>query len=387
MLRLRNDDHPLRMARLLANVAKKNRLKIEEVQFFAELKRIYGEKEAETVLSSLQQGQSLFEVSFSPEKREAMIKSLGSEKAKDIFRDSVRSSTYASTMVELAYEEHGKKSFLEEDDLHFLLDKSDLGEVPTSMLRLPFPAIYISLSREQDKHFIFNSETGKHKVCGVYLYEHEPEIGVHQFHYAGEEFKITSFAPEDTIRQISVVVVALANENSKHEHDDAFQYVELSVREDETFEQAFEREGKYGSGDKFGENRGPCTEVMKHVFKFLLYLNTRDMSEFESFGEHSELAKKLSKSKGKRRDQLKKRLARASDVIYVKHTDGSGEVSSSRIHQGQSKSAHYRRGHFKSVAHGKGRLLRKIVWIEPTIVNKDALTSDRELINKAYHVK
>ena len=386
MLKLRQDDHPLRMARLLIETMNETGASFESAQWSSQFITKYGEKGYKNVLVDLRQGKSLFDAAFSPESRNALIKTLGSEKAKEFFKASISSIDHSLMMVELAYAEHGHKSFIEEDMLHAMLDSTDLGLVPTTMLQLPFPAIYISISRNQNRFYLTDPKTGKHKVCGVYLFEHEPSIGIREFNFAGEPCKIESFAPKDTVRQVSVVVMALPNENSHHETDDSYQYAELSIVDGETFEQAFEREGVCGEVDKFGANRFPCTEVMKHVFKFLFYLNTKKLSEFESFNEYSELEAKLSRSKGKKRAQLKKRLVRSSNVIYVTHKK-SENVKVVGNNNGEAKTPHYRRGHFKEVVYGKGRLLRKVAWIQPVIVNKYAIADGDSIQNKVYRVK
>jgi len=386
MLRLRQDDHPLRMARLLLKISADAGVPLEDVQYFSQLKDKYGKKGAEDFLSALRQGKTLFDAAFSKERRDALIKCMGSEKAKEYFKASLSSSEHSLRMVQIAYSEHGQKSFIEGDRLHAMLDATDLGDVPTAMLKLPFPAIYISMSRNQERFYLTDPSTGKHQVCGVYLFEHEPSIGIRNFDFDGEPCKIESLAPKDTIRQVSVVVVALPNENSTHETDDTYQYAELSIVDNESFEQAFEREGVQKGIDNFGVNRFTCTEVMKHVFKFLLYLNTRELSEFKSFDEYSELKAKLSRSKGKKRTKLKKRLVRSSSVIYVTHKEPEKNGATGKAN-GEAKTPHYRRGHFKNVAYGKERLKRKVVWIEPVIVNKGALADGVPIQNKVYRVE
>ncbi|MGH8463069.1 MAG: hypothetical protein ACRER5_02915 [Pseudomonas sp.] len=49
--------------------------------------------------------------------------------------------------------------------------------------------------------------------------------------------------------------------------------------------------------------------------------------------------------------------------------------------------SHWRRGHFRSQAHGQGRQLRKIVWIMPVLVNATSMSEDTQLPGHLYLVQ
>jgi hypothetical protein len=114
----------------------------------------------------------------------------------------------------------------------------------------------------------------------------------------------------------------------------------------------------YTNGDvaKAHEDRVCCDRLSVLVFKLLVVLNTRP-----NLVEPSTRLRAASTHKGKTRSELWSGnvIGRSYRVVHDRNAP-TGTHATPRLH--------WRRGHLRNQAHGQGRTLRKIIWLEPVLV-------------------
>ena len=114
----------------------------------------------------------------------------------------------------------------------------------------------------------------------------------------------------------------------------------------------------YTNGDvaKVQEDKVCCDRLSNLVFKLLVILNTR-----ASLVEPGTRLRAATTRRGKTRSELwsPNIIGREYRVVHDRTTP-TGTHGSPRLH--------WRRGHLRNQAHGQGRTLRKLIWVEPVLV-------------------
>jgi len=107
---------------------------------------------------------------------------------------------------------------------------------------------------------------------------------------------------------------------------------------------------------KVQEDKERCDLISALMFKLLVVLNTRP-----SLVEPATCIRRACSRKGKLRSELwSANIIGAQYRVLRENTPPTGTHASPRLH--------WRRGHLRNQAHGPGRTLRKLAWIEPTLV-------------------
>ncbi|WP_133118476.1 hypothetical protein [Caviibacterium pharyngocola] len=114
------------------------------------------------------------------------------------------------------------------------------------------------------------------------------------------------------------------------------------------------------------------------VVNLILYINSQNNDVIEDWNKDTPIEKTLRLEKGNNvneRKNLEKGLLEAgySKVLYVgKNFAKTKEANllAKALTTGKILSTHFRRGHFRNQPYGKNNLLRKVVFIAPTIVNE-----------------
>ena len=109
-------------------------------------------------------------------------------------------------------------------------------------------------------------------------------------------------------------------------------------------------------GPKVQADKERCERLSALMFKLLVVLNTRS-----NLVESARRVRRARTHKGKLRSELwSPNIIGAKYQVLRETTTPAGTHASPRLH--------WRRGHLRNQALGSGRLLRKLIWIEPTLV-------------------
>ncbi len=293
--------------------------------------------------------------------------------------------------MQAIFDAFGRRIFYEDADLHERLVQTDLKDVPTTMLALPYPAIYVAFG-QQGRWKLFDAETGEHPVDGAYLYFRPVSEGGIKTH--------PLFVPlfEGAAHTITISITALPNENSSNLLDDANQWVSLPIREDAMVAEVVEESYRIGEefrkqiGDRISQvhirqNARTVRDITLHLAKFILYMNIPDVrNRMVRLDERDRHLAEAERRKGKKAEKARRKAARSFNVVRIigpEPVGGSGVASGS----GRTVRPHWRRGHFRMQPYGPGLNKRKLVWIEPVLVNRDDLGAASEPGGERYRVR
>lgn len=254
------------------------------------------------------------------------------------------------------------RRFQTRNSLEERLIQTDLGEdLPCLFFRLPYPMMFIEFGETRSSpYFLHNAESGAHVLEGVYCHETRTQINgefrrqIHMMFTGSPVGKpggmlddatlsIRFIIPDENALLTEVVGLACddAAASSKAQH-----LKEPSRQEREDLKQA-----------------------VLHTAKVLLYLNSEEARthDFKELTELKQAWARLGKSK---QAKLARKMRKAYDRILV-GPEAYGMQGGSGVPVGQPSAgvaAHWRRGHFRHQAHGEARSLRKLIWIQPTLV-------------------
>ena len=134
----------------------------------------------------------------------------------------------------------------------------------------------------------------------------------------------------------------------------------------------------FPSSDSVGTSQATWEKALDYLAKILLYLQL-DQHAVRHDQPHS-AAPKVFPGLGRRKreakltelEQLYDRYIVGPDALC----DAAGTTAGAGLSAGHELPAHWRRGHFRLQAHGPQSSLRKLMFIPPTVVRADRLTSE-----------
>jgi hypothetical protein len=117
----------------------------------------------------------------------------------------------------------------------------------------------------------------------------------------------------------------------------------------------------------------PMHAAVSYVVKVFLYMALRDARKTE----HSDYSRAVQRVAGigvKKRARLLQRMASLYDGILV----GPEHLAAAPadIGTGGGIAPHWRRGHFRMQAHGRGKLERKLIFVAPVLINAEQLQGE-----------
>lgn len=268
-------------------------------------------------------------------------------------------------LTPLRYRALGGRIFEIRPELDLLLAHTDIGaQAPSRFFRLPYPSVYLLFGAHGGGLRVINEvENRVYALEGAYI----SELLVSEGYREGGLFEGIAATGSQRVCEITLV-----GKPEKGPFDDGYIFARLLFPEqweDDPLEVLIDRQlavyESHGLSGLQDQGRQLLRAGVLHVAKALLYLNS-ERARTSSHAEEQELRERLSRVKGGKRAKLERRLARAYDRILVGPEQHEGSVAA--FSGGRSVAAHWRRGHFRSQAHGEGRLLRKLLWIAPTLV-------------------
>jgi len=261
--------------------------------------------------------------------------------------------------------------------------------VPLSMIKPPFPAIYVDLLELNYRNVRLPASYGNcNKLTGVYLtdnfdcfnYQPKEDHGV-------SPFGMTRLKSGENERCIGLRF--LTDEGYQH----AVYVPAINMASDEPFEEFADTITAKSDLSSQAARLGPAPDTMPEDIKPLLRL-TCGLCLYMS---HPELRQNVTFKMHHRQEQMKRNMAKgfvdedmrqllhgsAGSTIKVKGTKADGKSGGEGL--GNSPSSHWRRGHWHLYWTGAGRQVEKYNWIKPILVNPEGMTG--EVAPKTYKVE
>jgi hypothetical protein len=265
-----------------------------------------------------------------------------------------------SMLLFLRHAMHPQPYFVIDDALVEMMENTDIADdVTVSMVNVPYSRFYIEFGKSRNCHLhIPNVATGRHVLEGAYVERgHNKALGEGLF-----------------------VLLTASPLGKSNEMDDATHSLFIPLSDPSwTVRQALEHTAelstdlaiKSGYRQTPSEFVQPTFEAVMFLLKTLLYINLPEARK-EVRKEKSEWLKSVSSLQS----TAKKAKAAKRGRSLVDHI----RISAPPVIEGKSASAgptrglkqHWRRGHYRSQAHGPQFSLRKVIFVQPVLVHGDA---------------
>lgn len=290
-------------------------------------------------------------------------------------------------MMPMMYKLCDGRYFQIRDQLNEQLEFADIGaKMPLNYFRAPYPNMYIEFGKER-KHLcdaakLHNTISGDHFCEGVFINQftvEDPTKEMSRSTIAGMRID-----PNQPVRIMHLVFTG-SPMDKEGLLDDASCEITLFFQDEAlTIEESLKRHYQYyfnlyqitiegeseevalreASSNMSDKEARFFTWGIQHLAKILLYINS-EQCEREEFKERSLILEQIARVAPKKQAKLKRKLAKATDVIYI-----GSKIANKSWQQGgsQDRKSHWRRGHFRNQRYGEKLSKSKSIWIEPALV-------------------
>ena len=255
-------------------------------------------------------------------------------------------------MAVAALATYGYKTYVVAPRLMDGLLETNLREVPADLIKCPYPAFYIQFARSP--FTIFNPLTGEHRMDGVYVMD-------------GADTRPGGVGPT-----LMFLFAGDANENSKHENDDAtfwFGLPRSDIHGDvESIAERLEaRTSQRGWG---GGNVERVPDYLRLILNTLLYIDAENADVVQTINPGYVKAQKHA-ARGMKRaiEDIKTGRVKPRDFIVLGGRLADDMIPAGVYVGGQEgrvlHTRHIVRGHWRVVRFGPGSLSVRPAWIQP----------------------
>jgi hypothetical protein len=332
--------------------------------------------------------------------REAFAQLAANEAAMMLMQSSQQSGGYAAgTIISAihttlypiwtymkASEVSAPNVFAVRDSLVEKLLNTDIDNVLPEDVRLPFPGFYVSLPFGEKLLMLRNHQTGMHEASFVGIAE--GWVGEERGLFCtlwGEPRPDGSDAHDDHIYSFSFQLPKAATESSLRELLEANDEIQRAHMRDAGIPLLIKRDVARVYDQSF-DFYDAISLLRRFVINFCLYLNSPnpDIEPAKSgqrtwgqivAGESEQKRTKVRVSKSRRTSKKP-----SATTVYTIWDVGRNIEQLKRV---SSATDILVRGHFRRQAHGVGRRLRKVIWIEPHI----RLSTGEEVAGHEYDVE
>ncbi len=284
------------------------------------------------------------------------------------------------SLTEMRYRALQGRIFQIRDSLDSRLRETDIGaDAPCQFLRSPFPSVFLELGTERcSPYTVSNTESGAHVIEGAYVTEASV---VWPYDDATTPLMSALGVSRGTPCRVLEIVLIGSPLGKNGLLDDSTLFMNLVIPEDredrplaEVLEQHFQVFRQYLSN--MPDYRPLATHEenelrtgIVHIAKILLYLHSENHVT-QNYPAESTLGERVARVSERKRAKLKRRIMREYDRVIVgpeelQEATPAGKADAS----GRNVATHWRRGHFHYYLVGPGRQQRRLMFINPVLVN------------------
>lgn len=272
------------------------------------------------------------------------------------------------------WNQKGRNIFDFSNNISELLKETDVLDIDISLIKLPYSAFYIDLSSAK----IPFEENGSVYVEGAFIRDE-------------------SHDENDYERAISIDFVSsnyidnywLINKDLCWDSDRGFHSILLFLdRKDNlnTIENAIEFDKKVFVGNPISDDRDENIKIelylihkqfvnrtINFIINCLLYLTTKEVDIDEQYPKDlpSHLKTKLDKANTRRKKEIAKAEIINNGFTKIKYVGQKIRLNNLCKNSNGDIPTHWRKGHWRNQKFGENLSKSKLVWIMPTIVNKE----------------
>ena len=290
--------------------------------------------------------------------------------------NQIKNSKLFSVLEYRRFEKAGSNIFHFKRELLELLEKTDVSEIQIGQIKFPYPNFYISL-RELSKSL--PSDSSKDAIIdGIYVSftDDSEEDLIYKYHISFHICGFSESRKEDEFKRNVQDIMELpagltfVNENSTitdaiaEVHKIMTDTLESKTRSTE----AIEREIDYQL-----EEYNLLKDNLNLMVNCLLYLSSVKPDIEAKFvdGLPIHIKNKIEKANTKHRKEIAEKEALLSGYSKINLVGNSFIKEKTSHHTTGEIAPHWRRGHWRNQPFGQKLSETKIIWIKPTIVNKE----------------
>ncbi|MGS2761840.1 hypothetical protein [Sinomicrobium sp. M5D2P9] len=271
----------------------------------------------------------------------------------------------------------GKNIFHFSKNLVELLRETDVLDIDLSLIKLPYSSLYIDLSEAK----IPFEENGNEFIDGVFIRDEQDDGD------DGQSFERAiniDFVGRDYIEKYWTINKDLCWDSERGFHSmllfldrkDNLKTVEDAVKFDKkgfVGEYTFDERDDDTKIDLYLIHKQFVDRTISLAINCLLYLTTKESDVTEKYPEDLpiHLKTKLEKANTKKKKETAKTNISESGFTKIKYVGYRIKTIPPKESTGKEVAAHWRRGHWRNQKFGVNLTESKLVWIMPTIVNKE----------------
>jgi len=267
-----------------------------------------------------------------------------------------------STLLFLRHAMHPQPYFVVDDALVEMMENTDIADdITVDMVNVPYPRFYIEFGKSRQCHLhIPNIATGRHILEGAYV-----ERGFNS-------------ALGDGL----FVLLTASPIGKSHEMDDATHSLFLPLSDksltvkkalEQTFKMSTEIAIKNGYRQTPEDFVQPTFAAVLFLLKTLLYINLPEARK-EVRKEKTEWVKSSSSLQSTAKKAKAAKRGRALvDHIRISAPPTPSEKPGAAAGTSRGLKQHWRRGHYRSQAHGPQHSLRKVIFVQPVLVHGETV--------------
>ena len=240
-----------------------------------------------------------------------------------------------------------------------LMDNTDIQSVPVKAIKLPFDFMYFHITKKP----VINGITSP--IAGIYISRINDVVTKENYKLYEDSMPLFEIGESVSILSLMYVFDGYGSPFEKRSRLST----NLFLRDEDTadfVDLISEHIVNHANPINKSYLKELSTLSIELLLKTILYMNTKGMRSVE-VNELSEFKKKYQAFGKKRAEKQANKFPSKYDRIIV--GPESIQDSSGRSNGHESKSTHWRRGHFRNQPHGEGLKERHIIWIQPTIIN------------------
>ena len=253
-----------------------------------------------------------------------------------------------------------KRVFRIEEGLTQRLLHTSVERVDSSFVKSPFQSIYISLPYNKEL-FIPDEDKAEYPVEGMYIW-FQPDMDTDSIHtdYEGKNSVKDLLGGASTCNILKILAIG---KDGACEFDPALFYATFMLTPGDVFPQLAKAVERFSTTE---HNKPYVESVFRFALNVLLYITAPDaelgdiLAKFEKAGGDPKVAERKNKGLSKINQ-----VSVGSSISIMRGLERMYSDRKSLSRNSVSCPKWLVRGHWRNQAHGEGRLLRKMAWIQP----------------------
>jgi len=301
--------------------------------------------------------------------------------------NEVKASKSTSFLEYKRFAKKGANIFHFKKDLLEMLENTDVTDITLNTIKFPFEYFYISL-RELNRPFS-SSSSDDTIIDGVFIHFHDEsaEEIIYpywiDFYVCGYSEKLKDIEFNRSTKDLMELASSLTFVSKDATIKDAIGIIH-QIMEDTLENQNLSKDAREREIDFQLEEYKRLTDNLSLFINCILYisLDKPDIENKYLDGLPIHLKNKIDKANTKHRKEIAEREAKSFGYSKIRLVGNSYKQTKQTSTNIADIAPHWRRGHWRNQPYGEKLVEKKLIWIKPTMVNKEKGESQKGHIYK-----